>query len=503
MESMPLPIPALEQAGYRPASAPLLLIPGRLYYATILNLSGNQAVVAIGGHRFAAEVVGELPSSGTIPVLVREAQGERIVLQQAPETVEALPAFKASNDPLVTTLERLGLPARSEYIQVLPYMLRAGQPITAEALIELHTAWVQLTAASPAALPLLAKLQASGLPLVDATLAAAKTWQTPQYQLTTDALLRLVKSLSDLRQALEAEPLGKQAEPLPAFLRAFARALLQMPLKEAIDQTLPGQIATLVQTLSTPPEALLSRHRLALAAGPGSLAPLRATDGRDEQLSGRQADAHEPVLLNNPGTLKQGLPGIERNIQVQMRRLASLLDQLAESPERFSSGTRQCLAAARDQLGAVVQSLDAQHIANLRSAPDATTAHYYSFSLPVAWSAPGSDLSLRVHYRPGGRRKVDANDTCLSFHMQLQPLGTVQVDLRVFRRLVACDVRTQSSSTNELALAEAPKLREGLQRLGYQVQAIRCSIADDADSVTGDASPGLPHWPLAEVNVTV
>jgi hypothetical protein len=87
--------------------------------------------------------------------------------------------------------------------------------------------------------------------------------------------------------------------------------------------------------------------------------------------------------------------------------------------------------------------------------------------------------------------------------MEMQSLGTVQVDLRVFRRMVSCDVRTESTGANELALTEVSGLRRGLQKLGYRVQAIRCVVSPDTSADRDGAAAGLFPVELAQVNMVV
>ena len=58
----------------------------------------------------------------------------------------------------------------------------------------------------------------------------------------------------------------------------------------------------------------------------------------------------------------------------------------------------------------------------------------------------------------------------------------------MFRRIVACDVRTESQVVNRLAVTEAATLHSGLQKLGYQVQAVRCSV-QETPAAAGEWSP--------------
>ena len=519
-EGLPVvPVPGTSLAGH---FAPLVLIPGRLYLATILERDGNQALVSIGGHRFTAEVLGQLPTGGRVPVTVREASSERIVLQQAPDQPISHSGVALEASDLAGILQRIGLPPKAEYLLCLPHMLQAGQPITPEAMDELYNAWLQLADTDPAALPVLAHLQAHGLPLIDETLAAARHWETARALVTAESLLQLGQKLANLGHNLESEALHHQLEPLPSFLRSFARSLADLPLLHASDPSLPGHLASLVETLATPLEALLARLPASFASQPAPAAgaeprTFNGADGNvDANLHPPASNALQPVpanpdstdaepapiLLHNPGTLRQEIPALERNVSVQLRRLSVMLDRLSEHSESLSTSSREAIARAQSSLREVIQSLDTQQIANLRSTPDSTVPHYYSFSIPIAWSGPADQASLRIYYRPGRNRRVDPQDTHLAFHLTVQRLGTIDVDLRVFRRAIACEVRTDNTFANQLALEEAPSLQISLQRLGYQVLPIRCAIrpSDAAQPSTGLTGAEIPQVP-PQVNV--
>ncbi len=513
-EGLPIvPLPSLARGGV----APLVLLPGRLYYVSILSREGPQAQVALAGHRFTAELVGDLPTAGRVAVTVREAGPERIVLEKAP-LPEPTPGPRVSPGPLTDVLQRLGLDSREEYSRCLTELMRTRQPITARSVAELHEAWVRLADANPDSLPLLARLQARGLPLVSETVAASQHWQPPESLPMASSLMHLARSLAVLAQELEAEPMARQLEPLPRFLMSLARSLASLPLTRAGDPTMPGQISGVLQTLGTPVEALV--HRLpALPAGSpvpvgGRQEP--APESAGDEVAQTEPDRSAPnptglpqqgesrgdLLVRNPGTSRPAFPTLEQNLQVQLRRLAPVLDRLREAGEGLSLSSRQTVLEAREAVHGVLADLEAQQVGNLRPQPDSGNPGYFFFSLPISWSGPKDEAALRVYYRPGEQRRVDPSNTHLAFRLSVAPLGVVEVDLRVFRGTISCDVRTEDEATNQMAIQTAPRLEDGLRRLGFLIGGVKCRIAGNQLPASGD-DPNQPTTELALVDVMV
>lgn len=498
---------------------PGVLVPGRLYMVNVLQRDGDRALVAINGRRVAAEVIGSLPDQGRVPVLVREVSAERVVLQRAPETATPVAPAPLTSADLSTILSRIGLPVRQEYITCLAELVHSGQPVVPDAVLELAGAWSALADSSPESLPVLARLQSQGLPLLDETFAAALRWEASEPLVTADNILRLTQAMAGLAQRIEADSLRRQLEPLPLALRTMARALAALPLVRGADLTLPGQISNAVQTLSTPLEAMLARlPSLGLLHAPtndtgdaaadaarglvGSAALAAGTATGTEGSAMAAYDGGE-LILRNPGSVKDGVPALERNTSIQLRRLSNALDHVAERAEKLLPETREALEQTRTALHELLARSDAQQLANLRAPADSTVPHYYAFSLPIAWSGTRDEAALRVYYRPGRSRRVDPANTHLAFRLSVAPLGTVEIDLRVFRRIVACDVRTESQAINSLAVAESPGLHCGLQKLGYQVQAIRCSVQESPAPASGWAPQVSLTESLAEVDMVV
>ena len=184
-----------------------VLVPGRLYMVNVLQRDGDRALVAINGRRVAAEVIGTLPNQGRVPVFVREVSAERVVLQQAPEAPAPQAATPLQTD-LAAILERIGLPPRAEYVNCLAEMVHAGQPIVPEAVLELYEAWVALADLNPSSLPILARLQSQGLPLLRETLSAAVRWEAAEPLVTTESITRLTQAMAGLAQRRRPIPCG-------------------------------------------------------------------------------------------------------------------------------------------------------------------------------------------------------------------------------------------------------------------------------------------------------
>ena len=493
-------LPVVSISGGGEYLSPSLLVPGRTYMVAVLQREGTQALVSIGGRRIHAEVIGQFPDAGRVPVLIREASSDRVLLQRAPERSLDLTTGGLERSDLASVLQLVGLPSKAEYLLCLPHMLREGQPITPQALLDLYEAWMSLADGAPQSLPVLARLQADGLPLIDETLAAARRWEGPRPFITADSLLRLGQQLANLAQKLEAEPQRPQLDPLPAFARALARGLVSLPLTHGTDPSLPSQLAGLMESLSTPLEALLARLPSRPTWQPSPM-PGRTEPSGDAEppvlpvvASGQeQEEPGEHIVVHNRGSLPRGLPALERNANLQMRRLETAIVRLGEQGQFLSAATREALQAVRSGLREVIHSLDAQHIANLRSAPDATVPHFYAFSIPIAWSGLRDQAGLRVYYRPGRGRHVDPQDTQLAFRLDLEGLGAIEIDLRVFRRVASCEIRTESTAVNQLAIEEAPGLQSGLQKLGYHVQGVRCSLQPSSGATVGGPALELPR----------
>ncbi|MHB0876522.1 MAG: hypothetical protein ACYC5O_10830 [Anaerolineae bacterium] len=509
MKAVGLPIlPAVPGGG--DSLLPAVLTPGRLYMVNVLQREGDRALVTINGRRMAAEVIGTLPNQGRVPVYVREVSAERVLLQQAPEAQTPPATATLQMADLTAILARIGLPVRAEYVDCLAEMVRAGQPIVPEAVLELYEAWGTLANFNSDALPVLARLQSQGLPLISETLLAAERYEATEPLVTTETVTRLTQTMSGLAQRLDADPMHRQLEPLPSVLRTLARTLASLPLMRGADPTLPGQVASAVQTFSTPLEALLARLPslgLLRPGGPDGVA------GNGDGSAETAPDSGAPALpapgeggelvLRNPGNVRAGVPSIERHAGVQLRRLTNALDTLAERTEMLAPESREALVQTRAALSDLLSRTDAQQIANLRAPTDSTVPHFYAFSVPVAWSGAHDEVALRVYYRPGRSKRVDPANTHLAFRLTIAPLGTVEIDLRVFRRIVACDVRTESQAVNALAVGEAPGLHGSLQKLGYQVQAVRCSVQEPR-GLGGEWSPEVRlAESLAQVNMVV
>ncbi|MGI6208632.1 MAG: flagellar hook-length control protein FliK [Anaerolineae bacterium] len=469
----------------------LVLVPGRLYYVAILGKDGDRALVSLGGHRFSAEVVGDLPEQGRVAVTVREATPDRVVLERAPEPQALAPHTpETPADPAHRLLARMGLPALPEFREVLPYLLRSGQPLTAANLLALQEGWGRLAGEYPDGLPLLARLQAQGLPLIPETMEAAARLESARPLLTADGLFRLAQSLLAVGSALEGEASLQRLESLPTFTRALARSLVSLPLTSAGHPTVARQVAALLSNVATPVEALLLRHHPVQGRQP-ALA--------DPTLEGKQTG---DLFLRNPGSAPVRLPALEENVQVQIRRLDALLDRLMEGPERLSPESREALRHCQEAVRNVLQGLDAEQIGNLRSGPDASVPHTFAFSLPIAWSGPQDEASLRVYCRRGRGQALDPRNAHLAFRLTVAPLGTVEVDLRILRDTIACDVHTADETVNRLAERAAPQLRQGLQNLGYLVRAVRCS-ASPRLSVQPPGTVTLAPEELALVDLVV
>ncbi|NPV09399.1 MAG: hypothetical protein HPY83_15745 [Anaerolineae bacterium] len=496
-------LPVVTELGHRWGATPsLVLLPGRLYYVAVLGREGDRALVSLGGHRFTAQVVGEIPEQGRIAVTVLEASRERVVLERAPEP-PSLPARAGSDDPVVGLLSRMGLPPRPEYQEILPHLIRLGQPLTPENLLSLHEAWGRLASRNPEALPLLARIQAEGLPLVPEALEAASKLAPTQSLLTASTLLRLTQSLVALARALESQPAPRGLDSLPAFARALARSLASLPLASAGHPAVARQVSSLLNRLATPIEAMLARLGPAPSPSPGLQAaqdPISTSDQWEglPQLSPGNSDLSPEVLIRNPGSDRPRLPALEDSIQVQIRRLDAALDRLMEQPDRFSAESRQALLHCKEAVQSVIADLEAEQIGNLRLSPDHGVSHCLSFSLPIAWSGTQDRASLRVYYRPKGARALDPTNAHLAFLLSVEPLGTVEVDLRLLRRNVSCDVRTEDQETKRLAEEAAPYLRQGLQGLGYLVSSIRCSAAPKCSP---EAREPMEPLSLARVNL--
>jgi len=520
------------------ASTLLSLQRGQTYVATILERNGNQAVVSIGGHRIAAQLIGNFPAAGRIRVHVREATPEQVVLQRAPERPVVLPTPSLLTSASEEILSRIGLPPRPEYMTCLSYILATGQPVTPQSVLDLYEAWLTLAPGQESTLPALAQLQAQGLPMVAETLAASQVWASKGMRITASDLIALGKAFNVLAESLASEPVAKRLRPLPDALRSLARTLLSIPLRYGPDPTLAQRISTIVRTLTTPLEALLARLPAQLSAatpwqepsiGADGAFPAGAADyaapqfpgtghraaendsflqetGRGQQSNSaliRPAETQEnpsgeqwltsgddrpglETVVRNPGTLGPSIFALERHIQVQLRRVASALDQLALNMDQLSVDSRHATMEARASLQTVLDSLDATQVANVRSASEELMAPYYMLNIPISWSGNQDHAELKVYYPGSGSRRVDPKNTRVAFRIHVEPIGCVEVDMSILNNILSCQVRTEDPFVNQLALEQTPRLQSSLEKHGYLVRSIRCTTQIRIDEKTSN-----------------
>ena len=134
----------------------------------------------------------------------------------------------------------------------------------------------------------------------------------------------------------------------------------------------------------------------------------------------------DELVVSNPGNLQPGIPALERNAAIQLRRLANALDRVAERLEALGTKVGEALTQTRTAMSDLLTRFDTLQMANLRAPADSTVPHFYAFSVPIAWSGHNDEAALRVYYRPGRSRRVDPSNTHLAFRLTLAPLGTVR-----------------------------------------------------------------------------
>jgi hypothetical protein len=145
----------------------------------------------------------------------------------------------------------------------------------------------------------------------------------------------------------------------------------------------------------------------------------------------------------------------------------------------LSAGTlsREAADAAaplRDSLRQLVHTVQFQQIQNgLASQPTAGQS-YLSFGVPLSAALGFGDTNLRVSFKEGegGRAQVDPDDAHLVFQLDLAHLKRLEISVHVHRRSITCQMVAQNPEIQRVVSDAAPKLREGLEGLGYTVAPI-------------------------------
>ncbi len=300
----PAPSPGVDPG----SGAPRDLVPGRVLVARVLEVHGDEAVLAWGRHRLTAQVQPPLTPGSTVSLQVQEASDRLLSLRfvgQADETPAAQPVVRP--DPRGELLRALGVADDDRNRAIATSLARAGRAVTATDIRAVRQGLAQLGAPDSAA-PGVIWLQKMGLPLSRAALdlALALLQAGPA---TTEELWQTVWARLTKRAAGEA---------------ALGRLVARLPLLQLHDGD-PHQLAldlqALVEDLGSPPEAKLLRD----LSAPGLPDDARAVLGqlRDTLRSTRHPDllleravatlaerlaAHQLGNAAQPGSLRLELP---------------------------------------------------------------------------------------------------------------------------------------------------------------------------------------------------
>lgn len=398
------------------------------FEAEVMQVSGERVVLSVAG----VPVVARLTSPEQAAILLQQrfanfqvlesGAGEMRVrlLQGAPEKPAA---FVTHDDPVARLLQMLDLPADEVNLALARQAMLKHLPVTSHTLQNLRAVIEQALQAKPD------ETQSSPLPSYAAAIKAAVAWAADGRPLTPEALRLLLKDLPDMGALLTrlAERLAQVARP-PAAPEA----------QQAAQQ------------------ALAALDGLLLDVPPGEDFPTRLKTVLDQL--GRSPDG---LLQNSPTGEAAGL----------LPRLAALRVQLSDA----APGLCEALDGVLDKLRLQALSNTPLEAGRLQSGPDS----WRQIELPVRLPAQPPDLQpqplpvrLRVQRRPHDPQPAGLPDaTRLVFDVEITPGQTMQFDLSITGRQVLLCVQAGSPRLCEAAQAELPQFDDGLEKLGYTLQA--------------------------------
>ncbi len=264
----------------------------------------------------------------------------------------------------------------------------------------------------------------------------------------------------------------------------------------AVDQP---RAADSVQPPTVLPGTIDSRQASSHAAGSGpatSAQPGLSAPSILPPTSGPANAAHDQSGVVLPLPHSAGV-----DTQLAARQLIDRLDTVLTSGT-LNQNQQPVAAALRDTLQQFVQTVQFHQIENSAAPTPTLGVNYLTFPLPLGDGQTFRQADLSITYKEeGGARRIDPNDVQVVVQLDLSQLKRVTIALHLLQRQIACTIEAENPDVERILAGAAPELRTNLQKLGYAVEPIRCTLA-----VPGAAGPsrtaGTPiRAALGRVNV--
>jgi hypothetical protein len=419
------------QPSQRPEESAILLKLNQRIAAEVLQVTGDNVMLAIDGVRFVARLTTADQAAALLErryaqFIIRDINPNQILIQLAPTANQAASATAAAGQDLTRTLlAQMGLPATEGNLQLLRVMLARGLPVNRGSLAELQTALNQLGAWGSAEAQAAASLKSAGLPISPATLALVMN--APQETLQSfSRLLSLLEGLS-LRQVS------------PQAGEALQRALASMH-QSSLEWT--GNSSQMAESLRQVVQML--GHSIE-----SNLAELASSD--------------------DPRTKAA-------------EQARTLMDLITLRRELARSGPREVVEA----IDRFVDSLRLQHFQSSERDPAPGRSDWININLPLHLQPPEGagqpytafkEAHLRIACQgEGENRQVQPNFTRFVITVDLDKHTSIEVDLSVVEKKIGLQVIASNTPLCNAAKEELPSFTQGLSELGFDLQTSRFEI---------------------------
>lgn len=401
--------------------------------AEVLGISGDQVELYLQGIRVvarmaSAELAASLLEYQTATFIVRHISQQAVNLQLVQQDATSPPPSQPSSLSFISNLlAHLGVETDKTNLQIARELLNQNLPVTKQLLEELRTVLAAHKGWGESYVKTAVALKAAGLPLTAQSLALAM-----------ENLPHLSKAVTSLQAQLEAF-LPRATSPRLTQLTQNALVILQ----------------GLALDWSASPDKMAENLRRIVTIVARSL---------ENHLSNLVQRGIRTVAQQTPGQDIFALALLRSELARQGN--STLLGEI----DRFLEGIRQ------------------MQFINARPESVPQKGQWFTMQLPLGAPTPPfakgvggegrkHDGHLRVAYRSEGQeRKIDATQTRLIIEVDLDEDEILRVDLSVVERQIGARVKASNQGLLDLAQAELPDLKVGLEALGFIIKSMDCEM---------------------------
>jgi hypothetical protein len=433
----------------QPSNQPLQLRVNQRVVAEILKVSGDQVTMVVQGTQvvgrlMAGEQSAQLADRRMAQFIVRGMVDGQVELQIARQEIQA--AQQGMNQQWLTLAKNLlqlnGMAVNDANLTISQALLNRGLPVTPDLMNELSQALGTLGQWGSSEAELAAALKANGLPLTNGTLSLA----LQRLPSVADSLLSLQASLGNWLRAnanSSLSPLGQRA------LQVLQQAMVQWGDSPAdMMEQLPEAVSVWGKSLEAEmADSLKSGH----------------------------------LFSNNPAD-ENGLVALAH---FRRELAASGNNRLVGEIDKFMDSVRQ------------------MQFFNASQMRDPTNPPWLVMNIPLAVSAmlqnPRTQnlvpANLRVAYQPENSEKsIDPQNTRLIISVDINEGQFLQVDLSMIGHRVGAWMTASDQDLRQLVEAEMPGLKDGLGKLGYNLEFARCEVGSAIDQTASGVVETIENY---------